>query len=86
MYLRTLFCGLGTSENLRLPHVTNGFAQSMHSLTMLSGRRATVYGTVHLQIHNTPKMVSSAPPAKYPITDGLRCLLATPDILTPKGR
>ena len=39
-----------------------------------------------IQIHNIPKMVSSAPPAKYLTPDALRCLLATPDITTPKGR
>lgn len=39
-----------------------------------------------LLIHNIPKMVSSAPPAKYLTPDALRCLLATPDITTPKGR
>lgn len=39
-----------------------------------------------IQIHNIPKMVSSAHPAKYLTPDALRCLLATPDITTPKGR
>lgn len=39
-----------------------------------------------IQIHNIPRMVSSAPPAKYLTPDALRCLLATPDITTPKGR
>ncbi len=39
-----------------------------------------------IQIHNIPKMVSSAPPAKHLTPDALRCLLATPDITTPKGR
>lgn len=33
-----------------------------------------------IQIHNIPKMVSSAPPAKYLTPEALRCLLATPDI------
>lgn len=39
-----------------------------------------------IQIHNIPRMVSSAPPAKYLTPDALRCLLAIPDITTPKGR
>ena len=34
-----------------------------------------------IQIHNIPKMVSSAPPAKYLTPDALRCLLATPDLV-----
>ena len=37
--------GLGTSENLRLPHVTNGFAQSMHSLTMLWSKSHSLWNS-----------------------------------------
>ena len=82
--IEDLFCGLGTSENLRLPHVTNGFAQSMHSLTMLWSKSHSLWNSA-FRYTNIPRMVSSAPPAKYLTPDALRCLLATPDITTPKG-
>ena len=38
-----------------------------------------------IQIHNIPRMVSSAPPAKYLTPDALRCLLATPRHYNAKG-